>query len=311
MSKYGPKAAKVDLEDPQSAWAKVASYVPDGALVLDIGCSSGYLGAALIAAKSATVWGIELDPDDAALAANSGLARVLQGDIERFDWNLLDEQTFDVLIFADVLEHLKDPLSVLKQAISRLKPDGRVVASIPNIAHMSIRVELMEGGFVYEPLGILDDTHTKYFTRPTIVDMFHRAGVEVVRLDAVTNDLPEDLLVARLENLGLQADERFSSLLASPEARTYQYIVVAERASAPLEAVALPEKLVTSHWQLLQTLDVLRSQVAQLESETKRLEAEVEWRARRLRRIEASRSWRMARTVVRLVRRVGRVAGAP
>jgi methionine biosynthesis protein MetW len=312
----------VDLTDQSSAWAKVAAYVPSGSTVLDVGCASGYLGEALIGAKAARVWGIEIDPEDAARARGRGLVEVWEGDLELFDWGRLDGLQFDVVIFADVLEHLKRPLPVLERAAGALAPGGRVVASIPNIAHASIRVELMEGGFVYEPLGLLDDTHLRYFTKPTIVDMFQRAGLAVRTLDATVYDLPEDLLLSRLERLGLHTDERFAELLESPEARTYQYIVVAERAADPaaLEVVPLPPKLVMPHAQLVneaadlrRAVDELRAEkaeqqheIAAQQDEIERLRGAVKDRDRLLDEIWRSRSWRLAQRMSRAYRLVRR-----
>jgi methionine biosynthesis protein MetW len=332
VSKYTEhsEVSPVDLNDPSSAWAKVAAHVPPGSTVLDVGCASGYLGEALIQAKGARVWGIELDPEDAARARDRGLVEVWQGDIEQFDWGRLDGLTFDVVIFADVLEHLKRPLPVLERATGALAPGGRVVASIPNIAHVSIRVELMEGGFVYEPLGLLDDTHLRYFTKPTIVDLFQRAGLAVRTLDATVYDLPEDLLVSRLERLGLHTDERFAKLLESPEARTYQYIVVAERAADPaaLEVVTLPPKLVAPHSGLVNEVTELRRTVNELreeqaaqqdeaaarQAEIERLHGAVRDRDRLLDEIRRSRSWRLAQRLSRayhLVRRRNRRGTEP
>ena len=75
----------------------------------------------------------------------------------------------------DVLEHLKDPWAILGNIKENLKPDGYVVASIPNIAHGAIRLALLEGRFDYTSLGILDDTHLRFFTRESIFELFRKS----------------------------------------------------------------------------------------------------------------------------------------
>src|ERR1700737_273927 len=187
MSKYS--AQEVPLEDTNSATTKIVGLVPTGARVLDVGCSAGYLGEALKQRKQARVWGIELDETDAAKARERGFEEVFTADLDQFAWDDLNGHEFDAIVFADVLEHVKRPGDAIRAAARHLARDGIVIASIPNIAHLSIRVELMEGGFAYEKLGLLDDTHLKYFTKKTIEDMFRAAGLTIQRLDATVYDL--------------------------------------------------------------------------------------------------------------------------
>src|SRR5438094_1180208 len=177
MSKYAEQS--VVLEDRNSSTAMIVGLVPMSARVLDVGCSTGYLGEALKRERLARVWGIELDESDAEKARQRGFEQVITADLDTFAWEALDAYEFDVVVFADVLEHLKRPGDAIRGAMRRLTPEGHVTASIPNIAHLSIRVELMEGGFAYENLGLLDDTHLKYFTKKTIEDMFQATGLSI------------------------------------------------------------------------------------------------------------------------------------
>jgi 2-polyprenyl-3-methyl-5-hydroxy-6-metoxy-1,4-benzoquinol methylase len=86
---------------------------------------------------------------------------------------------FDVVVFADVLEHLPNPASVLHLTRKVLNPGGLVIASIPNIAHWSIRWELLRGRFDYQPYGIMDATHLRWFTEKTVRSLFESCGYEV------------------------------------------------------------------------------------------------------------------------------------
>lgn len=284
-SKYGGN--RVDLTDHNTSWWKIVDLVPQGARVLDVGCSSGYLGEILIKERGASVTGIEMDAGDAAQARERGLDPVLEGDLDHFDWTRLADRRFDVIVFADVLEHLRAPLDVLRATVPHLSPDGCVAISVPNVAHISVRVELMEGGFIYEPVGILDDTHTQYFTRETLLRMVQTAGLHARRIDATVYDLPADLVLGRLAEVGLSAGPRFDVLMASDEARAYQWFVVADRGQGPVVETVLPEKLVMPHARLVAEHAAQARALDEERNRTAGLQAELD-------RIKASRSYRLS-----------------
>lgn len=270
MSKYS--AQGVPLENSNAATTKIVGLVSAGARVLDVGCSAGYLGEALIQRRHARVWGIELDERDAAMARDRGFEQVLTADLDQFDWDDLGQLEFDAIVFADVLEHLKRPGEVIRNAAQHLAPDGVIITSIPNIAHLSIRVELMEGGFAYEKLGLLDDTHLKYFTKKTIEEMFRAAGLSIQRLDATVYDLPEDRIAERLRALGLEATPEFWKHMDRDEARAYQYVVVAGKEPGEVELIELPEKAVMEHARLLVELATSEAEVAYLRDKIAHIE---------------------------------------
>jgi methionine biosynthesis protein MetW len=262
MSKYSRQG--VPLEDQNTAPTRIVGLVPTGARVLDVGCSSGYLGEALKERREARVWGIELDERDAAMARERGFEEVFTADLDLFDWDDLGAREFDVVVFADVLEHLKRPGDAIRGAARHLAPGGVVIASIPNIAHLSVRVELMEGGFAYEKLGLLDDTHLKYFTKKTVEDLFKAAGLSVQRIEATLYDLPEDRIAERLHEVGLEVTPRFWEKMNADEARAYQYLVVAGKGTGAPEPIELPEKAVMEHARLVAELAGLTDQVNDL-----------------------------------------------
>src|SRR5215212_7244393 len=149
--------ANVNLENENSSHTLVVELVGYDKHVLDVGCSTGYIAEVLVK-RGCRVTGIEIDPK-APPPAEDHCERVIVGDVESLDLGEeLDEGAFDVIIFGDVLEHLKDPLQVLRRLKSFLGPRGYVVASIPNIAHGSVRLALMQGKFQYRSLGLLDST---------------------------------------------------------------------------------------------------------------------------------------------------------
>jgi methionine biosynthesis protein MetW len=270
MSKYSKQA--VPLEDTNYATSRIVGLIPDGARVLDVGCSAGYLGESLIEHRKARVWGIELDESDAATARERGFEKVFAADLDTFNWQELEGNQFDAIVFADVLEHLKRPGDAIRGAARYLAADGVVLASIPNIAHLSIRVELMEGGFAYEKLGLLDDTHLKYFTKKTIEEMFEAAGLTIQRLEATLYDLPEDRVTERLRAVGLETTPQFWELMNGDEARAYQYIVVAGKGTGERQPVELPTKEVMEHARLVSELKHSNDEVASLRDRLDRIQ---------------------------------------
>jgi 2-polyprenyl-3-methyl-5-hydroxy-6-metoxy-1,4-benzoquinol methylase len=280
MSKYGKiwdnKKDIIHEKDKNNPWFKLMRWMPEGQRVLDVGCASGYFGEKLMASRGDKVWGLELDPGDAELARKRGYEQVWVGDLDSFDWSQLDGLTFDAIVFVDVLEHIKDPLGCLKAVSMHLAKGGAVYCSIPNIANITVRTELMEGNFDYEPTGILDSTHIRFFTKKTVFTTFGAAGLEITNLDATTNvdDYSEGHIKAHLAKLGLEATTKFDKLLASPEARTFQFIVEAKKAggapSLPPE-YTIPAKLHDDWPKIARKMDDDDARIKQLERENRDL----------------------------------------
>lgn len=157
-----------------------------GERVLEVGCSSGAL-TERIRAKGCTVVGIEVRPE-AAAKARAFCEEVLVGDVERMPlpW---PPASFDVILLLDVLEHLVDPVPATRRFLPFLKPDGRVLVALPNVAHWQVRFRLLAGRFRYEDSGILDRTHLHFYTRKTAAELLVRSGLEILEEDVVP-DVP-------------------------------------------------------------------------------------------------------------------------
>ena len=163
---------------------EILALIPqDAKRILDIGCGAGRLGEALQQRQNATVVGIETVPA-AAAQARLRLAEVHEVDIETSTPNF--DQPFDVVVCADVLEHLKNPLDVLRKVKGWMQPEGTLVVSIPNARHHTVVRGLLEGHWTYEPAGILDETHLRFFTRREIEKLLFRAGVNIAQRDMTT-----------------------------------------------------------------------------------------------------------------------------
>lgn len=151
--------------------------------VLDVGCGVGLNGAAA-RRKGARVTGIEIVPASIE-RAKKVLDEVIAADITS-DASVraaLGGRTFDLLLFADVLEHTVDPRAVLERMLPHLAEDGHVIVSLPNVAAWTVRLGLLAGRFDYQPSGILDDTHLRFFTRETAQNLLESAGLEVLRME--------------------------------------------------------------------------------------------------------------------------------
>jgi methionine biosynthesis protein MetW len=147
----------------------ILESVPDGSRVLDVGCAEGYLMTAL-RERGCDVVGMEAS--EAAAAEADG--EVVVGDVEDPAVRERVQGGFDVAVFGDVLEHLRDPLDVLRWA-----PADRVVVSLPNIAHWTARRALARGRWPREDHGLFDRTHLHFFTRTTARELVERAGFAV------------------------------------------------------------------------------------------------------------------------------------
>lgn len=163
----------------------ILNLIPIGVKkVLDIGCSIGILGEQIKQRNNAEVIGIELDEQMAEIAKEK-LDRVIVGDIEQINLeDYLLPNYFDCIVFADILEHLKNPWHVLKRAVSFLRNDGVIIASIPNIRHYTTIITLViKGYWPYRERGIHDRTHLRFFTLRNIKEMFQEAGLRIVKIE--------------------------------------------------------------------------------------------------------------------------------
>jgi 2-polyprenyl-3-methyl-5-hydroxy-6-metoxy-1,4-benzoquinol methylase len=207
----------------------VVSLVPRGARVLEFGCATGYMSEVLKNRLGCSITGIEISSQAAELARRH-CDRVVVGDSETLDLGrLFAGELFDAIVFADVLEHLRDPSVVLRRIHPLLVENGAVIASIPNIAHGSVRLSLLGGEFRYRDNGLLDRTHLRFFTRETVHDLFEssgytithwlrrRLGIEESEVSPPARPVPEAVRVW---------------LAVDSETTTYQFVVRAVRSDA-------------------------------------------------------------------------------
>jgi 2-polyprenyl-3-methyl-5-hydroxy-6-metoxy-1,4-benzoquinol methylase len=162
--------------------------------ILDVGTASGYLGK-IWTEKGHFVMGIEYDAKAAEQARNYYSAFEV-ANIETFAFPYQCE--FDYIVFADVLEHLRDPLAVLRKCIPALKESGKIIISVPNIANLVVRLSLLFGTFNYMDRGILDRTHLRFFTLRSVKQMMAQASCKV--LDVIPTPLPVQIVFPFTKN---------------------------------------------------------------------------------------------------------------
>jgi methionine biosynthesis protein MetW len=174
-------------QDPLEVPGILHSMMPSGVRVLDVGCGTGSVTLIANQDRGNTVCGIEPDPQRAAVARSRGLI-VHTGYLD--EAFLCGNDLFDVAMAADVLEHTPAPAELLRLMVRVVKPSGLVLISVPNVAHWSVRLNLVMGRFDYEPVGIMDATHLRWFTAKTIrsllefndlqiIEMRHTAGIDL------------------------------------------------------------------------------------------------------------------------------------
>jgi methionine biosynthesis protein MetW len=199
---------------------EVRELVPaEAQRVLDLGCSTGAIGAALKAERAVEVVGVEVDAA-AAEEARGRLDRLVEADAEellaRRD---LDLGRFDCVVAADSLEHLRDPWAVLRRAVDLLEPSGTAVVSLPNVRFFETFWQLgVRGRWPRREEGIFDRSHLRWFTLSDARELLAGAGLEVTEVRPLIRIRPK----------GSRFDRWFRWLARTPLAGffAFQYVLV-------------------------------------------------------------------------------------
>ncbi|HEY0631596.1 MAG TPA: class I SAM-dependent methyltransferase [Thermoleophilaceae bacterium] len=155
----------------------VIAHLHDPGAVLDVGCGEGANADALRARGATRLTGLELDEGFAAQASERYDEVVNASVDDEFPW---EPGSFDTILCYDVLEHLYDPWSTVKRLRPLLRESGRIHISLPNARSKEMWAPLvLKGRFQYEPEGIRDVTHIRWFTKTDVTEMLSEAGYEV------------------------------------------------------------------------------------------------------------------------------------
>ena len=226
-----PSPRYVLKPDPHSSHSLILRWLGEGRgrKLLDVGAADGLLSRRLT----------ELGWRVTAIEADPALAQAGARYCERMITLNLDreipvgEGPFDVIVYGDVLEHLVDPLRILVELDRTLAPGGFVVISVPNIAHLWIRLLLLFGRFDYLDRGILDHSHLRFFTERSLRAMLADAGLLIERFTATPAPLYQILPVS-WHRRWVAATHSVNALIARKVRRLlgYQFIVLAHPKSA-------------------------------------------------------------------------------
>ncbi len=229
-----------------SAAAVLARMVEPGQRVLELGTGPGTV-TRILHSKGCKVTGVEMDPETLATCAPF-CERTLQANLEDPNWAVsLAGDSFDAIICADVLEHLRDPRPLLNQLHSFLKPGGSVLMSLPNASHLTIVASLLGGRFPYQKNGLLDNTHLKFYGREDLESLLRECGLLWQHWHTVQVDPAQ----AELKTYWHQLDEVTQALLKNKcaDGEVYQHVV---RAQLATEAAHL-QKLMNERTELIET----------------------------------------------------------
>jgi methionine biosynthesis protein MetW len=205
--------------------AHALRLLPEGGAALDLGCASGGL-LALLRPRAGHLAGLELSATAARAAAAVG-DQVVQGALEDAELPFAADG-FDLVVLADVLEHLADPAAALRRAAGWCRPGGAILVSVPNVAHWSARLALARGRWPQEDSGTFDSSHLRWFTRASLADLLASAGLVDVELDAIVPALRNHLPAARLAR---RAEPAWQALgRRAPGLLGYQVVGIGRRA---------------------------------------------------------------------------------
>ncbi|MGQ9571580.1 MAG: class I SAM-dependent methyltransferase [Dehalococcoidia bacterium] len=230
--------SQVDLSNKNTSHAQLLRLTGRNKKVLEVGPATGYITEVLVQ-RGCRVTCIEKDAAAAELAERF-CERMIVADVEELDFEAaFGEERFEVALLGDVLEHLVDPGGVLVKVARILAPGGYVVASVPNVAHGSVRLALLRGEFRYTEMGLLDRSHLRFFTRETLAEFFRDAGYAIRQWRDIEGDPFGN-------ELGLRAEDFPAGLVQSirsdRDALAYQFVVKASpsRAKARVRAAHRP-----------------------------------------------------------------------
>ena len=221
------------MSKPDDYYANVNNTLldicPTAGRVVEFGCGAGSTMRAYKARNPDSFsLGVECF-EDAAVLARGIFDKVLTGDAEAIELSEhgYQEESFDLIIYGDVLEHFVDPWQTLDRHLKYLRSGGAVCACIPNASHWSVILGLLNGEFKYEDSGLLDRTHLRFFTFSSIKELMENAGLAISEVKSKVQSTPEQQNALQL--LSRLLDTQGGAIPPVPQLNwsTFQYVVKA------------------------------------------------------------------------------------
>ncbi len=314
------RTSVLDKLDPNHSHRQIVERIPRYAQVLELGCADGAMSRLMKDHSQAHVFGVEKDPQ-AAWQAQRHCDYVFTEDLDDpHSLDALQFEKFDVITLVDVLEHLKHPQALLERLQPFMLDESVILLSVPNVAHTSVRLELLTGDFRYEEAGILDETHLKFFTLNSLKTLIERSGFVINSVDYTWHDVPDSVIARYLRQVGVEATPQILEYFHKPDAIAYQFIISislpkpdeldGDKPSSPMEHNLKPIAASWQTWghvfanlqqkeQVIYGMEInMANQQRQLEQVSKELHAGRE----ELKRVYATRSWRLLRKLAQIFR---------
>ena len=218
----------INVRNKNNSHTCIISLVDENSRVLDIGCACGDIGKYLHDSKNCEVFGVDCDEQSIKVAQDTGAyEKIFNIDIS----SSIDElgtlkEYFDFIILGDVLEHLRNPEETLVRLGELLKSDGILIVSLPNIAHGSVKINLLKNKFNYTKTGLLDHTHVRFFTKESIERLFDAAKLNIEKIEEVTAHFEGTVENASTKDLPKKILQFIENDM---ESHVYQYIIKASK----------------------------------------------------------------------------------
>lgn len=226
----------VDIES-ESAGAFVYRMVGKNRRVLELGCGPGSITRLLTEQSGCKVTGLEFDVASVE-KARPYCEHIYQADLNAADWPAAvgHAEPFDVVVAADVLEHLYDPWRTLRQIRPLIKACGSVILSLPHAGHAALAASFISGNIAYRDWGLLDHTHIRFFGLRNIEALVHQAGLKIVEASYVRRSAEESELAANWLEL---PDQLRKALHGLPNTNIYQVVIRAVPSDSDEQAIGL------------------------------------------------------------------------
>ena len=203
---------------------EIVELIPkDAKTILEIGCASGVMGELIKKRQNCVITGIDMNPV-AVQKAVKRLDHVICGDAFQV-LPALPDQAYDLVIMADMLEHVVDTQRLLELVATKLSKAGKLIISVPNVRHWSILRDLLQGDWTYVETGILDNTHLRFFTPRSLEIILRNSGFKIEERCGTTkeNMTPPKGLGATLKQFGIDCFDELEQTVY------YQIIVVCSK----------------------------------------------------------------------------------
>ncbi len=222
-----------------TAPARVVRMIGHGQRVLEVGSGPGSITKQLKEVGQCKVTALEIDPVAIELVRPYCEA-VYSADLNANDWdNVLSDQKFEVVLAADVLEHVYSPIAVLKKMASLTSPNGRIVLSLPHVGHSAIAACLLLEDFEYRDWGLLDRTHIRFFGLKNIQALLLEANLSIAKVEFVVRHPEETEFSAKWSQLSSSVQ---NALLTNKHGFVYQVVLEANVATHAVHSLNLLEQ---------------------------------------------------------------------